>query len=200
MRGARLVIPLVLTTLLACQAADDPSAAPNPVSRATLGPNFGATVLNIPNDYFLIFDEDPARNYTATFGLVSPPSDLDACGGSGPEVFEGGGTTRIVATPSGAVHVRDELHQASIVFYEGATDDVCELAALPVLARGRGNLHFTVKDGVNGSSSVQATFGGILDLLAGGRARMLGVGNIAFDSFGHLTIREDHFDLKPIGH
>jgi len=115
-------------------------------------------------------------------------------------VFDGGGSTRIVVTPSGAVHVRDELHQATIVFYQGATDDVCALATLPVLGRGRGNLHFTVKNGVNGSTSVQATFGGILDLLAGGRVRMLGVGNIVFDSFGNLTIREDHFDLHPIGH
>jgi hypothetical protein len=200
MRRVRLVFPLALATLLACQPADDPSTAPNPISPSTPAPSLGATALQIPNDYFLILDEDPTRNYTATFGLVSPPSDLDACGGSGPEVFDGGGTTRIVATPSGAVHVRDELHQATIVFYEGATDDVCKLATLPVLARGSGNLHFTVKNGVNGSTSVQATFGGILDLVAGGRVRMLGVGNIVFDSFGNLTIHEDHFDLKPIGH
>jgi hypothetical protein len=200
MRRTHLVLPLALTTLLACQPADDPSAAPNPVFPATPLPSLGATVLKIPNDYFLIFDDVPDRNYTATFGLVSPVSDLDVCGGSGPEVFDGGGTTRIVATPSGAVHVRDELHQATIVFYEGATGDVCELATHPVLARGSGNLHFTVKNGANGSTSVQATFGGILDLVAGGRARMLGVGNIVFDRFGNLTIHEDHFDLKPIGH
>jgi hypothetical protein len=200
MPRTRLVLPLALATLLACQPADDPSAAPNPVSPATPAPSLGATVLQIPNDYFLIFDSDPDRDYTTTFGLVSPVSDLNACGGSGPEVFDGGGTTRIVATPSGAVHVRDELHQATIVFYGGATGDVCELATHPVLARGRGNLHFTVKNGVNGSTSVQATFGGILDLAAGGRARMLGVGNIVFDLFGNLTIHEDHFDLKPIGH
>jgi hypothetical protein len=199
MRRVNLVLPLALATLLACQPADDPSTAPNPVSPATPGPSLGATVLNIPNNYFLIFDEDPARNYTATFGLVSSPSDLDACGGAGPEVFDGGGTTRIVATPAGAVHVRDELHQATIVLYGGATGNVCELATLPVLARGSGNLHFTVKNGVNGSTSIQATFGGILDLVAGGRVRMLGVGNIVFDSFGNLTIHEDHFDLKPIG-
>ena len=200
MRRVRLVVPLTLATLLACQPADDPSTGPTPISPSTPAPSLGATALTIPNDYFLILDEDPARNYTATTGLVSPPSDLDACGGSGPEVFDGGGTTRIVATPSGALHVRDELHQATIVFYEGATEDVCELATLPVLGRGRGNLHFTVKNGVNGSTSVQATFGGILDLVAGGRARMQGVGHIVFDAFGNLTIHEDHFDLHPIGH
>ena len=185
----------------ACDPATQPAAAgPNPVSPATPAPSVGATVLKTPIDYILIYDEDPTRNYTTTFGLVSPPSDLDACGSSGPEVFDGGGTTRIVETPSGAVHIRDQLHQATIVFYEGATDDVCELATLPVLARGSGNLHFTVKSKVNGSTSIQATFGGILDLVAGGRVRMLGVGNIVFDSFDNLTIHVDHFDLKPIGH
>jgi hypothetical protein len=199
MRRARLALPLALATLLACQPADDSFTAPDPVSPAD-APSLGAAVLKIPNNFFLIFDEDPTRNYTTTFGLVSPPSDLEVCGGSGPEVFDGGGTTRIVETPSGAVDVRDQLHQATIVLYEGATGDVCELATHPVLARGSGNLHFTVKNGVNGSTSVQATFGGILNLVAGGRARMLGVGNIVFDAFGNLTIREDHFDLKPIGH
>jgi hypothetical protein len=183
----------------ATQPVDSTAAGPDPVSPATSAPSLGATVLKIPKPYFLILDEDPTRNYTATFGLVSPPTDLVACGGGGPEVFDGGGTTRIVATPSGAIHVRDDLHQATIVLYQGATDDVCELATLPVLARGSGNLHFTVRSGVNGSTGVQATFGGILDLVAGGRVRMLGVGNIVFDAFGNLTIREDHFDLKPIG-
>jgi hypothetical protein len=183
----------------ATQPVDPAAAGANPVSPATSAPSLGATVLKIPNSYFLIYDEDPTRNYTVTFGLVSPPSDLDACGGSGGEMFDGGGTTRIVATPSGAVHVRDALHQATIVLYEGATEDVCELATLPVLARGSGNLHFTVKNRVNGSTSVQATFGGILDLVAGGRARLLAVGSIVFDSFGNLTIHVDHFDLKPIG-
>src|SRR5690348_13709188 len=193
------LVPIALATLLACQPADDPSTAPVLVSRAAPRANLGATVLNIPNNYFLIFDEDPARNYTTTFGLVSPVGDLEACGGSGPELFDGGGTTRIIATPSGALHVRDELHQATIVFYEGATGNVCDLASHPVQGRGTGNLHFTVKNGVNGSTSIQATFGGILDLVAGGRARMLGVGNIVIDAFGNVTIHEDHFDLKPIG-
>jgi hypothetical protein len=199
MRPARLALPLALVALVACQPDDDTSATPDPVSPAAPVPTYGAVSLKIPNDYFLIFDEDPARNYTTTFGLVSSPGDLEDCGGTGPEVFDGGGSTRLVATPSGNVHVRDELHQATVVFYEGATPDVCELVSRPVLGRGTGNLHFTTKGRADGSSTVQATFGAILDLVAGGRARMLGVGNIAFDPLGNLIIHEDHFDLKPIG-
>jgi len=199
MPRTRLALPLALVTLLACQPDDDPSITTDPVSPAAPAPSLGAASVKIPNDFFLIFDTDPARNYTTTFGLVSSPGDLEDCGGTGPEEFDGGGTTRIVATPSGAVHLRDELHQATIVFYEGATDNVCDLANLPVLGRGTGNLHFTVKARADGSSTIQATFGGILDLVAGGRARMLGVGNIAFDELGNLAIHEDHFALKPIG-
>jgi hypothetical protein len=71
MRRVRLVFPLTLGTLLACQPADDPSAAPDPVSPATPAPSFGATALKIPNDYFLILDEDPTRNYTTTFGICT---------------------------------------------------------------------------------------------------------------------------------
>jgi hypothetical protein len=200
MRRARLALPLGLATLLACQPAADPSTAPNRVSAGTPVRSLGATVQHSPRDYFLIYDSDPDRDYTTTFGLVSPVSDLNSCGGTGPEVYDGGGITRIVATPSGDVRIRDQLQQATIVFYEGATEDVCALAAHRVLGRGRGNLHWNVKFGVNGSLSIQATFGGILDLTAGGRARMLGVGNVVLDRFGNLTIHEDHFDLKPIGH
>ena len=83
--------------------------------------------------------------------------------------------------------------------YEGATEDQCELTTHPVLARGRANLHWTVKALGNGSSTLQATFGGILELTAGGRARMLGVGNVRFDESGNLIVHEDHFELKPIG-
>ncbi len=61
-------------------------------------------------------------------------------------------------------------------------------------------MHFTTKEKADLSLGVQATFGGILDLVAGGRAHMLGVGNIFFDATGNLTIHEDHFTLKPIGH
>src|SRR5687768_6648199 len=64
----------------ATQPVDPAAAGANPVSPATSAPSLGATVLKIPNNYFLIYDEDPTRNYTVTFGLVSPPSDLDACG------------------------------------------------------------------------------------------------------------------------
>jgi hypothetical protein len=133
-----------------------------------------------------------------TFGLVSAPSDLEICGGSGPEVFDGGGVTRILITPSGSFHIRDQLHQATIVFYEGATGDVCELSSHRIIGTGTGNLHFTTKEKAT-SFAVQATFGGILDLVSGGRARLLGVGNVVFDKFGNLTVHEDHFSLKPIG-
>jgi hypothetical protein len=199
MRRAHLVLPFALATLLACQSGDDPSTASDPVSPATPVRSLGATNLRVTQPFFLIFDDVPSRNYTVTFGLVSPPSDLEICGGSGPEVFDGGGITRILITPSGAFHIRDQLEQATIVFYEGPTGDVCELANHRIIGTGKGNLHFTTKEKASGTLAVQATFGGILDLIGGGRARMLGVGNIVFDALGNVTIHEDHFSLKPIG-
>jgi hypothetical protein len=196
MRCAYLALPLALATLFACQPTDDPSASGDPVPPSAPAPSFGATALKIPFNFFFVFDPD--RGYSATFGLVSPVSDAPECGGSQP-VYDGGGTEQIVETPSGAFHLRDDLHQATIVLYEGATPDACELTAHPVLARGRGNLHWTVKALGNGSSTLQATFGGILELAAGGRVRMLGVGNVRFDELGNVIVHEDHFELKPIG-
>ncbi len=196
MRSTYLALPLVLATLLACQPTDDPSASGDPVFPSAPAPSLGAAAFKIPLNYFLVYDPD--RGYTATFGLVSPVSDLPECGGSQPG-YDGGGTEHIVETPSGALHLRNDLHQATIVLYEGATPDVCELTTHPVLAQGRGNLHWTEKALGNGSFTVQATFGGILQLVAGGRARMLGVGNVRFDELGNPIVHEDHFELKPIG-
>jgi hypothetical protein len=114
-------------------------------------------------------------------------------------VTDGGGVTRVLITPSGAFHIRDQLQQATIVFYEGATGDVCELSSHRILAAGTGHMHFTTREKASGTLAVQANFGGILDLVGGGRARMLGAGNIVFDALGNLTVHEDHFSLKPIG-
>ena len=196
MRCAHVVVPLALALLMSCQPTDDPAASGDPVSPSGRAPSFGATAFKIPFNFFFVFDPD--RGYSATFGLVSPVSDAFECGGS-QGVYDRGGTEHIVETPSGAFHLRDDLHQATIVLYEGATDNPCELTTHPVLARGRGNLHWTVKALVDGSTTLQATFGGIVELAAGGRARMLGVGNVRFDELGNLIIHEDHFELKPIG-
>lgn len=196
MRCAHLALPLALATLLACQPTDDPSASGDSVSPSAPVPSLGAAAFKIPLNYFLVYDLD--RGYTATIGLVSPVSDLPECGGSQP-VYDGGGTEHIVETPSDAFHLRDALHQATIVLYEGATEDACELTTHPVLARGPGNLHWTEKALGNGSFTVQATFGGILELAAGGRARLLGVGNVRLDELGNVIVHEDHFELKPIG-
>ena len=186
------LLPLALVTLMACQSDD-------PVSPTTSAPSLGATNIKILQPFFIISDDDPARNYTATFGLVSPISDLSDCGGSGEMVTDGGGITRVLITPSGTFHIRDQLSQATIVFYQGTADEFCDLSSHPILGTGTGNMHFTTREPASGSFSVQASFGGILDLVAGGRAHMHGAGNMVFDAAGNLTIHEDHFTLKPIG-
>jgi hypothetical protein len=200
MRRVDIMLPFAFAMLLACQSGDDPSAPSEPASPAPPAPSLGATNLKVLQQFFVITDDDPARDYTATFGLVSSPSDLEICGGTGPEVFDGGGVTRILITPSGSFHIRDQLQQTTIVFYQGATEDVCELSSHRVLATGTGKIHFTTREKASGTFAVQANFGGILDMVAGGKARMLGAGNVVFDALGNLTVHEDHFSLKPIGH
>src|SRR6476469_4407507 len=154
MRRTHLVLPLALVTLLACQAADDP------VSPTTSAPSLGAVNIKILQPFFIVSDDDPARNYTATFGLVSPISDLDVCGGSGQMVTDGGGITRVLITPSGAFHIRDQLSQATIVFYEGTEpEDFCQLSTHRILATGTGKLHFTTREKADNSLAVQANFG-----------------------------------------
>ena len=64
MHRAHLVLPLALAMLLACQAGDDPSTAPDPAAPATPAPSLGATNLKVLQTFFLIFDDVPERTQT----------------------------------------------------------------------------------------------------------------------------------------
>jgi hypothetical protein len=197
MRVAHLLFPLSVVPLLACEPGDDPSASSDPVSPAVPGPSLGATVLKLPFNFFFLQDFD--RDLSATVGLVSPVSDLGTepdCGGSGPEVYDGGGIERIVATPSGAFHLRDQMHNATFVLYEGAPNDVCELATHPVIARGPVNFHFAIKDLVNGSALLQINITGNLELTSGGQAHFVSIANAIFYPDGSFAIHVDKLELR----
>ena len=200
MRRARLVLPVILSALFACQPTDDPSSTTGSTFPHAVTPDLAATVLKSPFNFFFLQDFD--RDISATVGLVSPVSDLGTepdCGGSGPEVYDGGGIERIVATPSGAFHLRDQLHDATFVLYEGATNDLCELATHPVIARGPVNFHFTIKGLVNGSTLLQITITGNLELTSGGQAHFLSIANAIFYPDGSFAIHVDKTELRPIG-
>jgi hypothetical protein len=203
MRPASTALPLsVLTALLfACESGGEPLAVNDPLASAPAStPSFGAAVERIPFNFFFLQDFD--RDISATVGLVSPVSDLGTepdCGGSGPEVYDGGGIERLVETPAGSFHLRDGMQKATFVLYEGATIDVCELTTHPVVARGTVNFHFSIKISPDNALHLQVTFNGFVDLTSGGRAKLLSTANAVFGSDGSLTIHVDRFELKPIG-
>ena len=152
------------------------------------------------SNFFFLQDFD--RDISATIGLVSAVRDLGSepdCGGSGPEVYDGGGVERVVATSAGSVHIRDRLQNATFVLYEGATLDVCELATHPVLARGTVNFNFNIRVSTANTVTFQVVVTGIVELTSGGRAHVLGNANFNFDETGNLTVHVDRFEVKPIG-
>jgi hypothetical protein len=187
-----MVVPLLLaTTLLACQPGDD----------AGVGPSLAGAASRSPTDFFFL--TDPDRDYSATIGLISEVADLNTnpdCGGAGPRIVDTG-IENVVFTPTGSAHFRDSWHQATLVLYDGATGDVCELSSHAVLGRGQVNFRFSVRDAdVNDPTVnfyVQMT--GLVDLTGGGRAQVLLTANFYVDDAGNAHIRTDRFELKPLG-
>jgi hypothetical protein len=204
MRGVHIALPLVLvTTLMACQSGDDSRAPNDPVSPSApeTAPSSGAAVVHSTVDFFFLNDFD--RDISATIGLVSPVADLDEdpdCGGSGPRIVDTG-IENVVFTPAGSVQFRDRWHKATFVLYDGATNDVCQLATHPVLARGEVNFSFGIRDADVTDATVNFHFQmtGIVDLTSGGKAHVLTTANFFFDNGGNVHIHVDKFELKPIG-
>jgi hypothetical protein len=205
MRSVHRAVPLVvILAFTACQLSDEDRAPRDPVSPSAPGlvPDFSAAATRFPQRFFFL--QDFARDYSATIGLVSPISDLGTdpnCGGSGPEVYDGGGTETVIATGAGFVHLRDRWQNATLVLYEGAANDVCELVTHPVLARGRVNFSFVIHHAgvTDGSVSFQVQVTGIVDLTSGGRAHLLIRANFVVDNEGNVEVHVDRFALKPIG-
>jgi hypothetical protein len=190
-------------SLMACQPSDDPATANDPLSPSApgIGPSFAADVFHSTVDFFFLNDFD--RNISATIGLVSPVADLNEnpdCGGSGPRIVDTG-LEKVVITPSGSFHLGDRWQKATFVLYGGATDDVCELAAHPVVARGEVNFSFGVRvpDVAEGGVNFHFQMTGIVDLTSGGKAHVLISANFLFDNDGNLRVHVDNFELKPIG-
>jgi hypothetical protein len=194
------LIPLVLvTTVMACQPGTDSGGVNDPTSPSA--PSLGAEVSRSTVDFFFLNDFD--RDISATVGLVSPVADLNDnpdCGGSGPRIVDGA-IEQIVLTPPGSLHLSDRTGKATLVFYSGATNDVCELSSHTVLARGPVNYRVAVRvpDLSEPAVSIQFHMEGIVDLTSGGKARALSTANYFFDNDGNAHIRVDRLELTPIG-
>ena len=201
MRSTHVAVPLLLvTSLLACQPGDERTDSNDPLSPSApaITPNFSAE--RFPFNFFLLQDFD--RDISATVGLVSSPSGLHSepdCGGTGPEMYDGGGIVGIVQTPSGSIHVRDRLQKATLVLYEGATEDVCELATHAVIARGPVNFNFSVHVSPDGTVRFLVQIVGMVELTSGGTAHYVATANYVFDPAGNLTVHVDRSELKRIG-
>jgi hypothetical protein len=198
MRRSLLLTGLLAAALVNCQTYDEPTAVSDPLPPSSLAGSrsFAAAVSRIDVPFFQLRNPDTDRSLT--LGLVSPVSELADCGGTGTPVFDGNGTHKEVQTPAGPVHFFDRIRQGTIVLYEGAPEDVCELAAAPVLARGRGNFAATFH--VLGTKTlISFRIVGIVELADGGRAHMLEIAKVVIDENGDLTVRVERSELKPIG-
>lgn len=184
--------------LVSCLSYDGPTATDDPLapSSTVSSPSFAATVSRTDVPFFHLSNPDTDRSLT--LGLVSPISELADCGGTGVPVTDGNGTHQEVQTSAGPLHFFDRLRRGTIVLYEGAPEDVCDLATAPILAQGRGNFGATFHF-LDTKTLISFRIVGIVELTGGGRAHMLELAKVVIDENGEVTIRVERSELKPIG-
>lgn len=105
------------------------------------------------------------------------------------------GTTQLVFTPPGPVHLRGSGHDVDVIVFafDEPVFDNCLLVGAPVVATG--TAHFTgVFNPRQGSGAVH----GIVDLTAGGQARLLVTTQTHFAADGSIVFDNTEIRLTPI--
>ncbi len=180
---------LMSTMLLACAGAPD---ATGPADAAP--PSLGAVrILNLNAIYL---GGDPADGLVVGIGFAPGVTPQDACEGNAgiPE-----GLGQLILLPTGGVQSMNkgrDLH-LDVFAFTGFTDP-CAMAGAPLVGSGTGKFTFLVLDSGPGGVVIHATVHGIVDLVAGGQARVLGTARITILPDGTQLFDVERVTLTPL--
>jgi hypothetical protein len=133
--------------------------------------------------------EDPFKDHCADF--VSPGQP---------------GSTQLVFTRPGDLHVKESGRDVNVVVYEfaGVLADLCQdLVEAPVVATGTANVTVTSNnlflggDG-RGADQLQATIYGVVDLASGGQARLFATTHVLVRPDGSFAFDHTRIILTPL--
>ena len=175
--------------LLGCGEAAGPSAPADPPV-----PSFGAEHYTILNAIYL--GGVPSNPLVVGAGFAAGITPQDVCDGNGgiPE-----GEAKGVLPPPGGDHQHTFARDVHIdVFAFGGGTDPCALAGAPIVATGTGKFTFNVQVNARGGAVLHATVQGIVDLVAGGQARLFGTARVRVLPDGTLKFDEETVRLKAI--
>jgi hypothetical protein len=110
------------------------------------------------------------------------------------------GSTQIVFSPSGRVHIRGSGKSVNVRVYEfpGAIGAICDLVGTPLVATGNVDFNLTVVDGPPGAVHVGAKFRGVVDLVGGGQARLHATGFTLIKPDGSFAFDHVRIILRPL--
>lgn len=110
------------------------------------------------------------------------------------------GSTQIVVSPSGRVHVKGSGKGVSVRVYEfpGVLGAVCDLLGAPLVAMGTADFNLTVVDAGPGAVHAGVKFRGVVDLVAGGQARLHAKGFTLIRPDGSFAFDHVRVILTPL--
>jgi hypothetical protein len=142
---------------------------------------------------------DPSNPLALQAGYVAGVTAEDIC--ADPEAQEMTGVGTIVFTPSGGVHIKASDRDANLVVYEfggGPVTEPCQLAGAPVVGTGTGKFTYRIADSGPGAVTIHVTVQGTIDLVGGGRARVLGTARVVILPDDSLRFDEERVRLTPL--
>jgi hypothetical protein len=180
---------LASSLLLACAGSPDATAPADP------GPaSLGAERILSLNAIYL--GGDPSDGLVVGIGFAPGDTPEDVCEGSAgiPE-----GLARLIILPTGGVQaltIGHDLH-LDVFSFTGFTDP-CAMAGAPLVGSGTGKFTFQVLDGGPGATAIHATVQGIVDLVAGGQARVLATARVTILPDGTQLFDVERVILTPL--
>jgi hypothetical protein len=189
-----LLLPTAaLASALALGCADQQS--PTGPTAALPSLSLRAEHVVLPNAVYLGGFPDNPLVIGAGFGTGVTPADV--CSNPDPSLAEGEG--KVTLTPTGGFLGHFSGRDVTIdVFEFGGGTDPCAIAGAPLIATGTGKFTYNLIATGPAAVVIHATVQGIVDLVSGGQARVLGTARVVIQPDGTLLFDEERVRLTPI--
>jgi hypothetical protein len=193
-----LIAPGALVGALALGCADQHSLmAPTAVDPSSPS----ARAERLPAIAALQMGGDPSNPLALQAGYLPGVTAEDICA----DPFQGVDTEaqkgQDVFTPSGGLHEHVSGRDVHLVLYEfggGPVTSQCELVGAPVLGTGTGDFNWNFNVVGQGRVVIHLTVHGIIDLVSGGQARVLGTARVLILPDGTFSFDAERVRLTPL--
>jgi len=184
---------VVFASSLALGCADQQSPADDSPT-----PSLRAERVDVVNGFQM--GGDPSNPLALQVALDADVTAEDICAGN----FTGDqnqGFGQAIFTPSGGLLQHTSGRDVDLVLYQfggGPVTGPCDLVGAPVLGIGTGKFTFPGLATPGGAVVAHVTVQGIVDLVRGGQARVLGTARVTILPDGTLLFDEERVRLTPL--